>query len=268
MAGRETADIVFCMDASGSMSPCFDGVRKNVVKLLKSIESTGLQRKWDVRFDYLAYSNGSDSMRLETLNKSGKSVLDSLYGGGGSLFQGGSGGNPSDFFTSDVSKFRDGLERVNCRGDEATILALDIAADFPFRDAKTCHRAVVLFTDEAVDDGTFVEESKSKLMDLAKKYQDKKIMLFMVTPDCPTFDTLSQIDKCEWTVDESSGLGDINFGKLMESIGKSVSISQTSSSSSKNAPTPLFNESNWRGWESDNSYVDVKLDGSLKKIFQ
>lgn len=45
MAGRETADIVFCMDASGSMDNAFDGVRDNVEKLVKTLNTSGLQTK-------------------------------------------------------------------------------------------------------------------------------------------------------------------------------------------------------------------------------
>ena len=54
MAGRETADIVFCVDVSGSMRPAIDGVRKNIEKLVKSLNQSGGQMVWDVRFDYLA----------------------------------------------------------------------------------------------------------------------------------------------------------------------------------------------------------------------
>lgn len=67
MAGRQTADIVFCMDASGSMDNAFNGVRNNVFKLIDGLK-TNLQIQWDVRFDFLAYSNGSCTMRMQTLN--------------------------------------------------------------------------------------------------------------------------------------------------------------------------------------------------------
>lgn len=243
MAGRETADIVFCMDASGSMETAFEGVRDHVEKLVETLNTTGLQRTWDVRFDFLAYSNTRSSMRLMNVEKKGVDLVKALYEGEEAMeLQ--SESSPS-FFTRDLKKFTRALNEVRCEGDETTLLALDIAADFPFRDASSCHRVVVLLTDEPVADGPLADETASKLMDLAKKYQDKKIMLFMVTPDCPTFDSLSQIDKCEWTVDESGGLKTIDFSKLMESIGKSVSISQTSGSAASNSPMPLFCESKW-----------------------
>ena len=83
-------------------------------------------------------------------------------------------------------------------------------------------------------------------MDLARKLQDRRIALYMVTPQSDAYDTLSQIDKCEWTVvgDDSDGLRTVDFSKLMQGIGKSVSVSQTSTSASID-PMPLYGEPSW-----------------------
>lgn len=261
MAGRQTADIVFCMDASGSMSSAFDGVKSHVNKMLESIKSD-LQTQWDVRFDFLAYANTGDAMRLRTVNYAGGDVIDAIYNGGnkgGGLFSFGQNDRkPADFFVSDLKKFRNELGRVRCECDEATGLALDIAADFPFRDSATCHRVVVLLTDEPVKDGVFASLTESRVMDIARKYQEKKIALFMVTPPCSTFDSLSQIDKCEWTIDESCGLHGIDFAKLMQTIGKSVSISQTANGGDA-VPKPLFGENGWKrcSVDGENDWVSV-----------
>lgn len=248
MAGRETADIVFCMDASGSMSPTFEGVRDHVFELLESLKAD-VQRSWNVRFDFLAYNtaydcDGKAGMTFKTVGKTNMEVLDGLYR---SSYDS-NGGSSSGFFTSDVDRFRAALSEVSCDGDEATAVALDMAADFPFRDATTCHRVIILLTDEEMETGTSVQESDSKLVALARKIQDRRIVLYMITPQSDMYDTLSQIDKCEWTVvnDESNGLSNVDFGKLMQSIGKSVSVSQTSTSSSI-GPKPLFNEDGWTG---------------------
>ena len=265
MAGRQTADIVFCMDASGSMSNAFDGVRNHVNKMLESIKSD-LQMQWDVRFDFLAYANAYtySAMKLRTINYAGRDVIDALYNGGvkKGLFGFGQG-SAADFFTSDLGKFENALGKIECEYDEATGLALDIAADFPFRDSATCHRVVVLLTDEPINKGKFVKMTKNRIMDLAQKYQERKITLFMVTPPCPVFDTLSQIDKCEWTIDESCGLENIDFAKLMQTIGKSVSISQTSQGGA-GAVRPLFNEKSWSKCHvfDDDNWVEV-IEGSF-----
>ena len=259
MAGRQTADIVFCMDASGSMDNAFNGVRNNVFKLIDGLK-TNLQIQWDVRFDFLAYSNSDYSMRMQTLNYNGKAVLDKLYSSKlspNSIF-----GASHNFFTTDVGKFKDKLSEVKCYGDEATLLALDITADFPFRDASSCHRAVVLLTDEPVKRGVCVRQTTSKVMELAKKYQDKKIALFMVTPNCDVFDTLSQIDKCEWTVDESRSLEGLDFSKFLEGIGKSVSVSQNAISA-VNDVKPLYNESAWKRYYLQDNMVEMRFSNSI-----
>lgn len=246
MAGRETADIVFCMDASGSMQPTFKGVREHVLELLESLKAD-CQRDWDVRFDFLAYNtamncNGKDGMKFHTVGCRGISVLDGLYRSPRDA----NGGATSGFFTRDVNAFRAALGRVKCEGDEMTAVALDMAADFPFRDAATCHRVIILLTDEKMEDGLNTGKAETKLMDLARKMQDRRIALYMITPQSDMYDTLSQIDKCEWTVVDSNsdGLRSVDFSKLMQSIGKSVSVSQTSASAVTD-PSPLFNEGSW-----------------------
>jgi hypothetical protein len=246
MAGRETADIVFCMDASGSMSPTFEGVRNHVLELLESLKAD-VQRSWDVRFDFLAYNtayncNGKDGMIFKTVGKKNMEVVDGLYKSASDA----NGGTTSGFFTSDVDAFRSALKDVDCKGDETSAVALDMAADFPFRDATTCHRVIILLTDERMEDGSNAQECDAKLTELAQKLQDRRIALYMITPQSDMYDTLSQVDKCEWTVvnDASDGLSTVDFGKLMQSIGKSVSVSQTSTNASID-PKPLFNEDNW-----------------------
>lgn len=255
MAGRETADIVFCIDASGSMTPTIDGVKKNVEKLVEALDTSGLQRKWDVRVDFLAYSNSRSLMRIDSTECRGAELLESIY------HRSPNGQTSSKLFTRDINLFKKKLNEIRCTGDESNLLALDIAADYPFRDASTCHRVIVLLTDEAVSTGVYEEETAMKVMNLAMKLQDKKIMLFMVTPDCPVFDKLSQVDKCEWTVDESNGLENIDFKKLLESIGKSVSVSQ-SNGAGRDDPMPLFCESTWKKEAfDDDGEVYVKVEG-------
>ena len=246
MAGRETADIVFCIDASGSMGPTFKGVRDHVLELLESLKADR-QRSWDVRFDFLAFNTafnceGKDGMTFQTVGKKNIEVIDRLYRSPSRA----PGGTSSGFFTSDVNAFRAALGSVTCQGDETTAVALDMAADFPFRDASSCHRVIILLTDEAMEDGMSVDRSESKLLELARKLQDRRIVLYMVTPQSDMYDTLSQIDKCEWTMvaGSSDGLKSVDFGKLMQSIGKSVSVSQITASAST-APKPIFNEARW-----------------------
>ena len=257
MAGRETADIVFCMDASASMRPAFVGVCKHVTDLLDALKGD-LQRKWDVRFDFLAYSmhdardgsGGLVEMSQSVYNQG--SCIPALYG----RSENGNG----RFFTSDVEEFRKALGQIKCQGDESTAFSLDMAADFPFRDSASCHRVIILLTDEKLETGhPGMPCPEAKLMALVQKLLDRRILLYMVTPQSIGFDTLAQVDKCEWTIIQNrdgSGLGNVDFSKLLQAIGKSISTSQTVAGSDRIVPKPLFGQETWTAYTGGVSDAD------------
>src|SRR5262245_43903969 len=74
-------DVVFCLDASGSMAPCIDAVRKNLDLFLDAL-GDNTNRKIDCRIDFLAHSCGEDGglVRSMSLNKSGIDLITALYG--------------------------------------------------------------------------------------------------------------------------------------------------------------------------------------------
>ena len=236
MAGRQTADIVFCIDVSTSMDSAIQGVKNNVKTLVKSLE-TDLQNNWDVRVDFVANSSlGDDRLYLKSCKSKGKELLDEVYRG--NLQE-------NKLFTRDLDEFISAVDGLSTISDEANLPALDIAADFPFRDAESCHRAIILMTDESVAGGDLVIESQRRLESLAKKLQNKKIALYLITPRCDEYDYLSQIDKCEWTIVDD--FDDLDFTKLLQTIGKSISVSQTNGASKRDdRPRPLFNQNTWK----------------------
>ena len=234
MAGRNCADIVFCIDASGSMRPCIEGVRNNIEKLLEGLENDG-NINWDVRYDFLAFhQNDKGAQWFQSINGD---PIDFIY----------KEKNSSAFFTKDINKFRDALKNnIEVEGEEMQLVALDIAMDFPWRNSGDCHRVVVLMTDEAVETGVFVEEQKANIDKLIEKAQDKRIKLFIIAPESEAFYKLSELDRCEYTDIESDmdGLRTVDFSKLLQTIGKSVSVSQTYDGGSTN-PMPLFDQPKW-----------------------
>ena len=52
------ADIVFCIDATGSMDPCFSGIKTNLDEFLSGLDSHGAV---DWRFKLLAYRDKHDA---------------------------------------------------------------------------------------------------------------------------------------------------------------------------------------------------------------
>lgn len=242
MAGRNSADIVFCLDASGSMSPCFQAVRENIGKLLEGLQ-TDAQTTWDVRFDFLAFHDMSslidgDIHYYRTVNL-GAECIDQIYGGEASAQSG-------DFFTKDLSRFREALAQVEIEGEEMQLLALDVAMDFPWRPSSSCHRVIVLLSDESVETGIQVKEQEKRVADLMNKLQEKRIKLFIIAPESPLFFKISEADRCEYTDLQGSrdGLSSVDFSKLLATIGRSVSISQ-SYDGGKTEPKPLFGQNTW-----------------------
>jgi len=243
MAGKNCADIVFCIDVSGSMTPCLEGVCEHVGKLVDGLASNG-QTNWDVRFDFLVFSDGCnvDDVKLQGLHYyhsvflDAEGIIRNIY----------HNGNKQKFFTRDVHEFKQALGSVNTFARQQHPIALDIAADFPWRPSDSCHRVVILLSDQEPDgrdDGLF---SQGRLDALANKIQRKRIKLFMVGPEDPFYGTLASIDRSEY---ESCPYGDltpgaIDFKELLGNIGKSVSTSQYVDNGNS-APEPIYGQQSW-----------------------
>ena len=237
MAGRNCADIVFCIDASGSMKPCIDALRANIEKLLEGLK-TDVQTTWDVRFDFLAFHDSKDgvhwyrSVALESVP-----LIEAIYKGSGAQ---------ASFFTKDLEAFKAGLKGIEVEGEEEQLLALDVAMDFPWRPSAGCHRVVVLLTDEPVETGVEVEEQKAKVDALIAKAMEKRIKLFVIAPESECFYRLSAADRCEYDDSgaERGGLSNVDFSKMMTAIGKSVSVAQTYEGATSEAK-PNFDQGSW-----------------------
>lgn len=255
MSTKGIADVVFCLDASGSMSPCIDGVRRHIIDFLSGIRSNN-QLSWDLRLDFVAYSamGGTFSLsggqsRPDPTDRGWKrfpglahssvyhdELLEPLYLG-----------RQGRFFTTDTGEFQTALERVEANGDEATLVALDFALDFPWRDGRTCHRAVIVMTDEPFESGAYGEEQKARLQDLIAKIQQLKVMLFLIAPDSPVYNELAQVDRSEYeVVDGGDGLAGVDFGAALAYIGKSLSVSQLQGATAAAPRRALFDQTSWR----------------------
>lgn len=242
MAGRNCADIVFCIDTSGSMQPCRDAIISNLEKLLEGLKSDG-QSYWDVRFDFLAFHNsiqsdGNAVHHLNSIKTGGVPLVNSIY----------HNPEPGKFFSQDVRAFKEALGKEPLEGEEMQLLALDIALDFPWRASSDCHRVVVLLTDEPIETGICVEDQICKLDDIISKIMKKRVKLFIIAPESPALYKLSMVDRCEYSdISESDdGLRTVDFSKMLQTIGRSVSVSQ-SYEGGTTTPMPTYDQLEWVG---------------------
>jgi len=234
MSTSKTADIVFCIDASSSMQPCFQMLQQSIGSMMAGL--TGGQSTWDVRFDFIAHSASDTGGVVRHSSVYNEGAIDALYGS-----------NTGRFFTSSTEEFASRLADIEMAGDEAPLIALDTALDLPWRDASKCHRVVILLTDEPFEDGWHLDMQREKLAQLTKKIQDLKVMLFIVAPESMTFDALSQVDKSEYEVIEgkNTGMANVNFSKLLNAIGKSVSVSNLQDTRSPVVERGLYGQASW-----------------------
>ena len=236
----QLADIVFVVDSSESMGPCFGKLRNN----LEALMTTMRQAKFRPRLGLLTHAAG--------LSASGPVYDHHFIGGEGDgmmkrLYQGGAqSARVDDFFTEDPKRFTEALSKVEPQGNEDMLLALDIALDFPFGPLSKNRRAVAMFTDEPAKEGIDEGKSLKKIDALIDKIQMRHIQLFLVAPESEGYEELSEADKCEYEeVAGGDGLAGFDFQQLLTDMGKSISVATLQSSSEKEWPRALFGQDSW-----------------------
>jgi len=249
MSTKGIADVVFCIDASKSMKPCIDGIRANLGSFMDGLKSDR-QVVWDLRMDYLAHrATGEGLRRLFDMRSLFYSSNENVCWA--ALYKDTQGGGR--FFTSSADDFREGLKQIDVRGDEAALVGLDFALDFPWRDAAQCHRIVIMLTDEPLEKGIAVEWQTGKLSEIIEKIQHLKVMLFLVAPESDGFATLCEADKSEYQVVSGlrDGLESVDFRKVLSYIGKSVSKSTVQQSAPISVTRGVFGQGGWGTSEAD-----------------
>ncbi len=253
MAGRNCADIVFCIDASGSMRPAIDAVRQNISSLLRGLTGGGIGEQhygWDVRFDFLAFQSNRQGLHsFRSLREGVQGLIRKLY----------RQSEPEAFFTRDVEAFCRALDAIVVEDEEMPLAGLDFALDFPWRPSGDCHRVVVLLSDEDIATTLFPDRQKQHIPALIDKIMARRVRLFIIAPESESYYALAEADRCEYTDLQSDGVGglrNVDFSHLLESIGKSVSVSQTYGGGDT-TPCPLFGQ---QGWSDYNGPINVNPD--------
>jgi hypothetical protein len=156
------------------------------------------------------------------------------------------GGGTPRLFTNDVNAFQRALAEVRTGDNESPFVALDTALDFPWRDRGSVHRVVILLSDEPVEGGNRVAESMRLLPQIIEKIHALKAQLFIIAPESDGFEDLSAANGADRTVVAGGdGLRGVDFGKLLSSIAKSITKSQTPLGSIPAVSRALFGQNRW-----------------------
>jgi hypothetical protein len=212
----QNVDLVLLVDSSESMRPCFGQLKEHLKDLLFPIQAANLK----IRFGLVAYAAGRDEQGPvydhTFICGSGPEMMQKLYS---------PQVNPNDFFTSDPSVINRVLGGLEAQGNEDTLMALDIAADFPFGAAESTRRVIAVFTDEPLEAGISERAPLVKIPDLIQKLMARRIQLFVSAPASEPLEQLGSLDRAEIeAVSGGDGLKSVDFKKLLAQMGKSISI--------------------------------------------
>ncbi len=233
----QNVDLVLLVDASSSMKPCFTQLREHLKELLYPLQ----QANFKVRFGLVAYAAApgpSGPVYDHTfIGGSGPEMIRKLYG---------PQADASKFFTDDPAVVARVLGGLQAQGDEDTLLALDIAADFPFGPVDSTRRVIAVFTDEPLEGGVLKAQPVAKIPELIQKLMSRRIQLFFSGPFSPALEQLGSLDRAEIeAVDGGDGLRAVDFKKLLAQMGKSISISSLQVGTEPPWKRAIFGQDRW-----------------------
>ena len=231
-------DILFVVDASDSMSPCFQKLRDNLRRFILPLS----QARFEIRFGLLAYNAGGDGNQAiyehTFIGGNSANLIKELYS---------PNYNINNFFTNDANKFLSVLDSVRTQGDENTPLALDIAADFPFNPVDESRRVIALFSNEKLETGILENEPLAKFQQVLQKIAKRKISLYAYMPASNAAAIMTRLPK---SIIKSVGEGPdcwdrIDFGLIMEQMGKSISASSLQMTREPDFQKAIYGQDRW-----------------------
>lgn len=198
---KGVADVVVCIDCTGSMQPCIDGVKTHVQALVQGFESY-LDIKLDWRARLIEYRD---------LNV-GEAIAE--YG-----------------FTTDIEAFRRDVARLSASGGgdepESTLDAIFTALKSEWR--HPCNKCIVIFTDATCHremHASTVQPGQPRDVDeVINRIYETGARLFLFAPKFDIYEALAEADRVQYEPVDRSGLQGVDFAKLLRTVGKTVSMS-------------------------------------------
>lgn len=225
---KGVVDIVFLLDATGSMATCIDALKKNIEVFIDNLvatdpNSSSIVKDWRARVvgyrDFEADSTPYVDNAFVRDTAALKGQLTALKADGG-------GDEPESLL--------DALFKISTVGNTAKGATED-AQKWRYRSEAA--RVVIVFTDASYKTKMAIPEAAGGgFEDVKNKIQENRIILSVFAPDMPCYDQLSQLDKAEYQPIGSAGsnpqqaLADFtanqaNFKATLEALAKSVSKS-------------------------------------------
>jgi hypothetical protein len=208
------ADIVFCIDATSSMQPCFEALIANLDTFIASLQS---EANVDVRLRLIGFRDLHDPTC-----KHDWTIFD---------------------FTGDVSEFRRQLGSLEAkcgqeyRGAESSMDALFFGVHSDWRESKT-HRTIVMITDDntysALHHSLYDRPDNGVERVIQDIQEMRHSMVFLVCPKFPIYqkiaDAMATPDQkigALWVSDRDGDtykeLANLNWASLLRMLGQTIS---------------------------------------------
>jgi len=190
---RGVADIVFCIDFSGSMSPCIEGVKNHINTFVKSLETASPNTIIDWRIAFCAYSDDTFIIK--------------------------------DFVT-ETNSFVNSLAGIDTMGNEFTPGAIDYCLT-KFNWRPVSNKFLVVFTDEELEGGWSTDngDGSSKYQLLLDKIGNSGSRLFFFGPKCPYYEQIEKVSRTFVSYLKYGDFSSVDFSALFTTLGKTVSQS-------------------------------------------
>jgi len=189
---KGVADLAICIDCTGSMSNCIEGVKTHVQELLEGFQANAeVKLDWRVRLiEYRDLICGEPVVEYP--------------------------------FTTDIEVFRSQVRKLEARGGgdepESTLDAIFTALRSEWR--RSCNKCIVVFTDATTHPqmhSSTVEVGQARDVDeVINKIYETRARLFLFAPRCPSYESLSSAERVEYEVVEGLGLQGVDFAKVLE----------------------------------------------------
>jgi hypothetical protein len=221
-------DLVFLIDATGSMAPCIDALKKNIEMFIDKLTVPSANNEMivkDWRSKVVGYRDFEADLNPFEDNPFVRDV-DGLKSQLALLKATGGGDEPEGLLDA---LFKIGTMGATEKGES------EDAAKWRYRSSAA--RVVVVFTDASYKPKMVIPEAAGGTVDdVINKLQENRIILSIFAPEMSCYDTLGECDKAEYnkigleggnpqdalakfTSDEN------NFRKTLEALARSVSKS-------------------------------------------
>lgn len=256
--GGSRADVLFVVDASGSMRPCFDQLIAHIKRFVEPFKESGFT---SLRLGLLAYSANKNRSAQKIVYRNMFLCPDSANNM--SVLYGDHDLASRKFFTNgasiedNVNQFVRRLERIKCLGDEDTPFAMDCAADFPFEPLSATRRVVILFTDERIEEGVLqmksVGENFETLEKIMEKFNQRHISLYFFGPHSPATEVVEDYPRvffkdvvaCQERRDDSETWDSLDISRVMDGLGKSISASALGATEEADFARATYGQDSW-----------------------